>query len=96
MIMKFEKYRIKIVLILTAILTCVGSVQAKDNLELEIVTIRGNREMPKVLYIVPWKRLKNDSKGQKLVLHSLFEDAFDPLEPDAFKKRVEQFESQNH
>ena len=94
--MKFERTFMNSVFGLAAILARTDVAQAKDNLQLEIVTIRGNRKMPKVLYIVPWKRLKNDSKGQKLVLHSLFEDAFDPLEPDAFKKRVEQFESQNH
>lgn len=63
---------------------------AEENLALEVVTIKGNRELPKVLYIVPWKRLKNDSKNQKLVLDSLFEGVFDPLEPEAFKRQVKE------
>jgi len=70
-------------------------VRADSDLELEVVTIQGNRELPKVLYIVPWKRLKNDRKAQKLVLHSLFEDAFDPMDPDVFKKHVESYQRSN-
>jgi len=71
------------------------SARAGSDLQLEVVTIQGNRELPTVLYIVPWKRLKNDSKAQKLVLHSLFEDAFDPMDPEAFKKHVNAFQRQN-
>ncbi len=74
------------------IFTGYGSVNADDKLELETVTIKGNRELPKVLYIVPWKRLKNDDFDQKLVLHSLFQDAFDPIEPEAFERRIENYE----
>jgi len=81
-------------LVLFAIVTATFPARAEHNLELEVVTIQGNRELPKVLYIVPWKRLKNDSQTQKLVLHSLFEDAFDPLDPDAFKKHVENTQAQ--
>jgi hypothetical protein len=65
---------------------------AEDKLELETITIKGNRELPKVLYIVPWKRMKNDNFDQKLVLHSLFKDAFDPIEPEAFERHVENYE----
>jgi hypothetical protein len=65
---------------------------ADDKLELETITIKGNRELPKVLYIVPWKRMKNDNFDQKLVLHSFFKDAFDPIEPEAFEWHVENYE----
>jgi hypothetical protein len=68
-----------------------GSAKADDKLELETVTIKGNRELPKVLYIVPWKRLKNDDFDQKLVLHSLFQDAFDPIDPEAFERHIENY-----
>ena len=43
----------------------VSSLQANDKLQLEIVTIKGSSELPKVLYIVPWKRLKNSDFDQK-------------------------------
>lgn len=56
--------------------------QDGDQIELEITTIKGNRELPKILYLVPWKDIKQAKKAeQKLVLHSLFGDLFDPVLP---------------
>ena len=54
----------------------------EDRIELEMTTIKGNKELPKILYIVPWKDVKKSRKEeQKLVLHSLFGDLFDPVLP---------------
>ena len=56
--------------------------QQGDQIELEITTIKGNKELPKILYLVPWKDIKQAKKAeQKLVLHSLFGDLFDPVLP---------------
>jgi hypothetical protein len=56
--------------------------QQGDQIELKITTIKGNRELPKILYLVPWKDIKQANKAeQKLVLHSLFGDLFDPVLP---------------
>jgi hypothetical protein len=55
---------------------------AQDRITLEITTIKGNEELPKILYIVPWKEIEaSKSEEQKLVLHSLFGDLFDPIYP---------------
>lgn len=55
---------------------------AEDSIELETTIIRGNKELPKILYIVPWKDVKQNKTGErKLVLHSLFGDLFDPVLP---------------
>ncbi|MGD8571669.1 MAG: hypothetical protein PVH98_04370 [Gammaproteobacteria bacterium] len=85
---------LKLIVYATAVLMfMVASISsADDKLELETITIKGNRELPKVLYIVPWKRMKNDNFDQKLVLHSLFKDAFDPIEPDAFERHVNNYD----
>ena len=64
------------------ILTISLPVVANDRIVLEVTTIKGNEELPKILYIVPWKEIeqsKNDE--QKLVLHSLFGDLFNPAYP---------------
>ncbi|MDH5572096.1 MAG: hypothetical protein OEY89_10045 [Gammaproteobacteria bacterium] len=55
---------------------------AEDKIELEMTTIKGNKELPKILYVVPWKDMAS-TKGQeqKLVLHSLFGDLFEPVIP---------------
>ena len=53
---------------------------AQDQVELESIFIKGNKEFPQILYIVPWKDMKpEDHQGQTLVLHSLFGDLFDPV-----------------
>ena len=53
---------------------------AQDRVELESIYIKGNKEFPQILYIVPWKDMKTkDHKEQTLVLHSLFGNLFDPV-----------------
>lgn len=65
------------------ILTCLSfSLQAEDRIELKTTRITGNKELPKILYVVPWKDIKQTRKAErKLVLHSLFGDLFDPVLP---------------
>ncbi len=56
---------------------------AEDKIELRTTTIKGNKELPKILYVVPWKDIKKNKKAErKLVLHSLFGDLFDPVLPE--------------
>lgn len=55
---------------------------AEDEIELQTTIIKGNKELPKILYVVPWKDIsKNKTAERKLVLHSLFGDLFDPVLP---------------
>jgi hypothetical protein len=64
------------------ILGAVASVWAQDKIELDTTTIKGNTELPKFLYVVPWQDRKSDQKQeQKLVLHNLYGDLFDPQLP---------------
>ena len=74
-------------LIITGMITVIlmsmtGHSFSDDEVELETPFIKGNKALPQVLYIVPWKEVKKE-KGKKkiLVLHSLFGDAFDPVTP---------------
>ncbi|MBE9568076.1 MAG: hypothetical protein IMF14_05220 [Proteobacteria bacterium] len=56
---------------------------AEDKIELQTTTIKGNKELPKILYVVPWKDIKSSKKAErKLVLHSLFGNLFDPVLPE--------------
>ena len=55
---------------------------AEDEIELRTTIIKDNKELPKILYIVPWKDITKSKKAErKLVLHSLFGDLFDPVLP---------------
>ncbi|TQV85857.1 hypothetical protein [Aliikangiella coralliicola] len=76
----------KIKFILTGFLLIVisffGSAE-EDRIELETTFIKGNKELPQVLYIVPWQDMKQQkTKQDVIVLHSLFGDTFDPVTPE--------------
>ena len=70
-------------LVLSILILCLPTgLQAEDRIELKTTIIKGNKELPRVLYIVPWKDVKTAPKPQQeLVLHSLFGDLFDPVVP---------------
>ncbi|HEY0767691.1 MAG TPA: hypothetical protein VGD47_07015 [Steroidobacteraceae bacterium] len=56
-----------------------------DRLELDPTDIKGNRELPKVLYIVPWKRSDlGDLAGKPL--NSLLDEVLQPLDRDVFQR----------
>ena len=56
-----------------------------DRLELDPTDITGNRELPKVLYIVPWKRSDlGDLVGKPV--NSLLDDVLQPLDRDVFRR----------
>jgi hypothetical protein len=62
-----------------------GSVAAQNasQMELDTTVIKGNTELPKYLYVVPWQDRKSGQKiEQKLVLHNLYGDLFDPVLPN--------------
>lgn len=78
--MKFQL--ILITSILLAI--CVPTAHARDRLKLQTTIIKGNKEMPQIVYIIPWKDMKDHSQTeQTLVLHSLFGGLFNPVHIDA-------------
>jgi hypothetical protein len=59
--------------------------KAVDRLELDTTQITGNRELPKVLYIVPWKRSDlGDLTGKPV--NSLIDEVLTPVDRDVFKR----------
>jgi hypothetical protein len=58
---------------------------AKDRIELDPTQITGNRELPKVLYIVPWKHSDlSDLTGRPAT--SLLDEVLTPVDRDVFKR----------
>jgi len=56
-----------------------------DRMELDTTDITGNRELPKVLYIVPWKRSDlGDVVGRPV--NSLLDEVLQPLDRDVFQR----------
>ncbi len=70
-----------------AILLCTGTFAvaspASERIDLDKTTIKGNAELPKYLYVVPWRdKTKASLPEKKLRLHDLYGDLFDPVKPD--------------
>jgi len=64
-----------------------GKPTAADRLELGTATVTGDREQPKVMYIVPWKRSDiGDLSGKPM--NSLLDEALAPIDRDEFKRQV--------
>ena len=58
-----------------------------DRADLEGSKIIGNRELPKVLYIVPWKKPgPGDLTGKPMT--SVMDEALSPLDRDVFRRQV--------
>lgn len=73
----------RLILLISLCVLSVSAIHAEDRLELETTFIKGNKELPQILYVVPWKDIKSSrKKEQQLVLYSLFGDLFDPVNPD--------------
>jgi hypothetical protein len=75
---------------LAALLTIgclVGPAFGQDHAEIDPTKIIGNRELPKVLYIVPWKKpLPGELAGKPPV--SVVDEALAPVDRDVFRRQV--------
>jgi hypothetical protein len=61
---------------------------AQDRADIDRTQIIGNRELPKVLYIVPWKKpMPGDLSGRPLV--SVLDEALAPVDRDVFRRQVD-------
>jgi hypothetical protein len=58
-----------------------------DRLDLDTTVVTGNRELPKVLYIVPWKKADlGDLPGQPF--NTLLDETLAPVDRDVFRREV--------
>ena len=75
-------------LVVTACFFCIAqSSAAQDRADMDRTQIIGNKELPKVLYIVPWKKpLPGDLVGRPPV--SVLDEAMAPLDRDVFRRLV--------
>ena len=63
------------------------AVPSPDQADLDRSQIIGNRELPKVTYIVPWKKPgAGDLSGRPLV--SVLDEALMPLDREVFRRQV--------
>lgn len=65
-----------------------GAVFAADRLKLESSVVIGNRELPKSLYIVPWKSVKKEGLIDWALLKG-HEEAVNPIDRYVFKRKLQ-------
>ena len=69
------------------LLAC-GPAAAQDRAELERTQITGNRELPKVLYIVPWKKpLPGTLSGRPVA--SVLDEALAPIDRQVLQRQID-------
>ena len=61
-----------------------------DRLQLDTTIVQGNRELPKVLYIVPWKKADIGELPSQ-PFNSLLDEALAPVDRDVFRREVTYF-----
>ena len=69
-----------------------GARKGADRLNLDTTDVRGNHELPKVMYIVPWKRSDlGDLVGRPP--NSLLDEVLQPLDRDVFKRETRYYDA---
>ena len=64
--------------------------RAHDRLQLDSTAITGNRELPKVMSIVPWKAAEPPG-GPDRPMGSLIEEVLAPVDRDEFRREITYF-----
>ena len=62
-----------------------------DQLELDASAITGNQELPRVLYIVPWKESGIGELAGKPI-NSLLDEVLAPVDREVFRRQVRYFD----
>jgi hypothetical protein len=63
-----------------------------DTLDLGTTSITGNQELPKVLYIVPWKRSDlGDLVGRPV--NTLLDEVLAPIDPAVFERHLQYYDT---
>ena len=75
------------VVTVAALVVAATSAFAQDRADIERTQIIGNRELPKVLYIVPWKKpLQGDLSGRPP--GGVLDEVLAPVDRDVFRRQV--------
>ena len=65
---------------------------AEQEMELDGMAVFGNRELPKALFIVPWKDPEAGLAPDRPV-NSLIDEALQPVDPDVFRRKLKYYDT---
>ncbi|MCG6891483.1 MAG: hypothetical protein LJE92_18025 [Gammaproteobacteria bacterium] len=74
-------------LLLTLTLSSSPDLVAQDSLQLEGTSITGNKELPRVLYILPWKTVER-FEIESPPITSIMDQELQPLDRATFKRTI--------
>jgi len=77
--------------IFSAVLLAAGHAAAQEEIDLEGARLFGNRDLPNITYVVPWKEENFEALDVQPV-GNLFDEALKPLDRDVFIREVEYYE----
>ena len=83
------KYRL-FSLVLLGIFSSTQSSFAADRLELDETAIQGAQELPKVLYVVPWKKSAMDDKPVEI--NSIADEVMAPVDREVLRRQIHYLE----
>ena len=64
---------------------------AEQRIKLKSSTITGNSELPKILYVVPWKKVAATEINYKLTVHGITDDVLKPIDPEEFQRQAKNY-----
>jgi len=68
-----------------------AAAKSNDRLTLDPTVVSGNRELPKVMYIVPWKKADlGNLPGQPF--NTLLDETLTPVDRDVFRREVQYYD----
>ncbi len=79
-------------LVIALALTTTALTQAAEQLDMDGMAVIGNRELPKALFIVPWKDPEAGMAPDR-PLNTLVDDALQPVDPDVFRRKLQYFDT---
>jgi hypothetical protein len=69
-----------------------GGYRTMDELDLGTTSITGNQELPKVLYIIPWKNSDlGDLVGRPV--NTLLDEVLAPVDPEVFRRHLDYYDN---
>ena len=79
-------------LLATLVMVSCG-VAAEESLEMQGMSVVGNRELPKALYIVPWKSSAPVDSEMGLSDSLLMHQPLSPLDRDEFRRSLQYYDA---
>ena len=80
------------ILLLLAVAGQPSPASAEQQLDMDGMSVIGNQELPKALFIVPWKDPEASLAPDRPV-NSLIDEALQPVDPEVFRRKLDYFDT---